>query len=70
MATEARGPVRDFAGSGRYRYDLGAMCSCGHVNGVHTAIRGKNPETGKVTQPCVDSGESCRCERFTKARTT
>lgn len=60
-------------GTGRYTYDgdWDRLCVCGHTLGTHTAVRARNPETGKMEQPCIvgDLGhEFCDCSCFRPKR--
>jgi hypothetical protein len=54
--------------TGRYLHrKMTRLCKCGHPVGVHSAEKGKNPETGAKEQPCYagDHGFDCDCELFT-----
>jgi hypothetical protein len=59
-------------GTGRYAFDgdFDRLCTCGHRLGQHTADRGRDPETGKMMQPCIigDDGRThCDCACFKPA---
>jgi hypothetical protein len=61
-------------GTGRYAFDgeFDRLCECGHTLGVHTAERGRDFESGRMMQECINhdvgDGTLCNCVCFKPAK--
>lgn len=79
MANDKRKQNRE-VGTGRYTYEgqWERMCVCGHTLGVHSAVRLRDEETGKMLQDCLTGtgveedpalfGKFCDCTLFRPSR--